>query len=82
MIATLERPSLYSDGHREPYTAGMAKRVLLGIQDFRRLLKARVDAAEKGEETIVQKRGKVVAALIPIEWYRDLRERAGDPTEY
>lgn len=82
MTATLGPPELYRKPNSRPYTAEMAKRVLLGVQEFRQFLKARIDAAEKGEETIVQKRGKVVAALVPIDWYRDLRERAGDPTEY
>lgn len=57
------------------------QRVILGIQDLRLRMRERVDALTKGEETIVSKRGKVVGALVPIDWYRRMREQDGNPTE-
>jgi len=81
MKTDVVRPRMYRRRHRPLYAAGMTRRVILGIQDFRLRLKARIDVLEQGEETIVQKRGKVVGALVPIEWYRQMREQSGDPTE-
>lgn len=82
MNAITTRQPLYDSADGSLYASGMVKRVVLGIQDFRMRLKARVDALERGEETIVQKRGVIVGALVPIDWYRTMREQAGDPTDF
>jgi prevent-host-death family protein len=59
----------------------MASRVILGIQDFRLRLKERFDALEQGEETILQRRGRPIGALVPMDDYRKIRELRGDPTD-
>jgi prevent-host-death family protein len=70
-------------GNREVrlYALGMVQRLLLGVQELRMQLAKRVDALAKGEETIVQKRGKAVGALISMDDYRKLREVRGEPTD-
>jgi len=70
-------------GNREVglYDLGMVQRLLLGVQELRAQLAKRVDALANGEETIVQKRGRAVGALISMDDYRKLRELRGEPTD-
>ncbi|HZN71223.1 MAG TPA: type II toxin-antitoxin system prevent-host-death family antitoxin [Micromonosporaceae bacterium] len=60
----------------------MVKRVLLGIQELRLRLRERVNAVEDGEHTVFARRGKPIAVLVPIAWYRDAARALNDPTEY
>lgn len=73
---------MYGETDGDLYAAGMVKRVMLGIQEFRDRLKARLDAVEGGEHTIIAKRGKPLAVVVPIGWYRDAAAAMNDPTEY
>ncbi len=73
---------MYGETDGELYAAVMVKRVMLGIQEFRDRLKARLDAVEGGEHTIIAKRGKPLAVVVPIGWYRDAAAAMNDPTEY
>ncbi len=70
------------------YASGMVRFLMLGVQQLRLRLSERVDALEgdpeKGkpaEETVIQKRGKVIGVMLPIAQYREYRELKGDPTE-
>lgn len=78
----MNRVRLYSEPFGCLYAADMVKRVLLGVQEFRTALRERLTAAEKGEHTVVAKRGKPVAVVVPIGWYRDAATALKDPTEY
>ena len=75
-------PDLYSHPRRGLYAAVVPKRLFLGIQDFRAALAARIDALAEGEHTVIGKRGRAVGVLVPIDWYREAAEKAGEPTEY
>lgn len=81
-MLTAEATVLCSESHSTLYAADMVKRVMLGIQELRLHLRERVAAVEQGEHTVFSKRGKPVAVLVPIQWYRDAAASVGDPTEY
>lgn len=72
----------HSEADRWLYPADMVKRVLLGMEAFRRMMGARLDAADAGEHTVVSRRGKPTAVLVPIEWYRQAAQKMRDPTEF
>jgi len=72
----------HGEPHGRLYAAGMVKRLMLGVQEFRTNLAARVKAIEEGEHTVLAVRGKAVAVMVPIEWYRQAAEKLGDPTEF
>jgi hypothetical protein len=80
---TLMAPEQYARPDSSLYAPGMVvKLALMGIQGIRDKFAERVQlAAEEGEHTVVQKRGTPVAALVPMEWYREMRQLSGDPTE-
>nr|WP_221374335.1 type II toxin-antitoxin system prevent-host-death family antitoxin [Actinoplanes polyasparticus] len=59
----------------------MAKRVLKGIQELRRDLKAVVELVTAGTHVVFTRHGKTVAVLVPMEWYREAAEKMGEPTE-
>lgn len=80
-MPTLIEAPLYTGADRRLYAADMPRRVILGVQDFRKRLKERLDALARGEETIVMRRGKFVAALVTPDSYREQRERSGEPTD-
>lgn len=67
--------------YRRLYDPTVAKRVLMGIQELRLKLRARVNAVEAGEHTVFTRHGKPVAVLVPIEWYRKAAKAVGDPTD-
>lgn len=82
-MAIAQAPPMYGEPHDALYAAEMVKRVLLGIQEFRTALKARVDAAEAtGEHTVLMKRGKPVGVYVPISWYRTAAAAVEEPTEF
>lgn len=72
---------LTGEARRSLYPSDMVSRVILGMQDFRLKLKERFDALEKGEETVLQRRGRPIGALVPMDDYRKIRELRGDPTD-
>lgn len=73
-------PSLYVPGGSSLYPPGMARRVLMGIQEFRLNLRARVLAGrDLGEHTLVTSRGKPVGVYVPIDWYRRATDGMGEP---
>jgi hypothetical protein len=75
--------NLYGEPHRGLYAAAMVKRVLRGIQDMRLHLGLVFEGIEsKGEHAVFTRRGKPVAALVPIEWYREAAKAMNDPTEF
>lgn len=75
-------PRTHSEPSQSLYAATMAKRIMLGVQDFRLALRARMNAASQGEHTVLAHRGRPVAVLVPMEWYRAAAAAMGDPTEY
>ena len=75
-------PQTYREPEGHLYAAGMVKRVLIGVQEFRTYLKDRLTAIEAGEHTVLARRGKPVAVMVPMDWYRQAAEALDDPTEY
>lgn len=73
---------MYSEPFGVLYAADMVKRVLLGVQEFRTNLRDRLASSERGEHTVVAKRGKPVVVVVPIAWYREAAAALKDPTEY
>lgn len=62
------------------YPARMAKRVLMGIQEFRLNLRPRVLAGrDHAEHTLITSRGKPVGVYVPIDWYQRASEGMGEP---
>lgn len=58
---------------------GKAKIVTTGVQDARRDLRQILDAAVNDQQhTVIERRGKPVAVLVPVSWYI---EAGGDPRE-
>lgn len=56
---------------------GEAKIVTTGVQDARRDLRQILDAAVNDQQhTVIERRGKPVAVLVPVAWYIDA---GGDP---
>jgi prevent-host-death family protein len=56
-----------------------AKVVVTGVQDARQKLRQFIDAAaDEQQHTVIQRRGKPVAVLVPVSWYI---EAGGDPRE-
>jgi prevent-host-death family protein len=68
--------------HSPLYAAGMVKRVLRGIQEMRLHLGEVFAGVEGGEHAVFTRRGKPVAVLVPIEWYRGAAKAVKDPTEF
>jgi prevent-host-death family protein len=60
----------------------MAKRVLLGVQELRRMIGKLSASIEMDEHTVLTSRGKPFAVVVPIEWYREAARKMKDPTEY
>jgi hypothetical protein len=82
-MMTTSAPPMYGEPDTDLYAADMVKRVLLGIQDFRTALAARVKAGTAtGEHTVLQMRGKPVGVYVPIDWYRRAAEAVDEPTEF
>ncbi len=73
---------MYGETDSDLYAADMVKRVMLGVQEFRTYLRERLVAIEKGEHTVLARRGKPVAVMVPMDWYRDAAAAMNDPTEY
>lgn len=80
--ATLAPPAVYREPHSDRYAPVMVKRVLRGIQEMRLQVKAVFAGVEKGEHAVFTRRGKPVAVLVPIEWYRVAAKAVNDPTEF
>lgn len=56
---------------------GKAKIVTTGVQDARRDLRLILDAAVNDQEhTVIERRGKPVAVVVPVSWYI---QAGGDP---
>lgn len=82
MTITTGPPQMYGGSNIALYASDMVKRVQVGIQDLRLHIKERVTAVENGEHAVFTRRGKSVAVLVPIEWYREATKKMGDPTEF
>jgi prevent-host-death family protein len=67
--------------HRSPYDLDMAKRETVGIQDLRLKIKATFEKVSSGMHVVIARHGKPVAALVPMDWYREAAEKMGEPTE-
>jgi len=64
------------------YGFDMVKRTLMGVDEARTQFSRRLDAAiETGEQTVVTRHGKPVAAIVSMEWLRRAAEALGEPTE-
>lgn len=56
-----------------------AKIVTAGVQEARQNLKKFIDAAaDDHQHTVIERRGRPVAVLVPVSWYID---KGGDPRE-
>lgn len=53
----------------------MSRRNYQGVEDTRSQLPSLIDAAERGSATVITRRGKPVAALVPLEDYAPLRRQ-------
>lgn len=74
---------MYGEPDGDLYAAGMVKRVMLGVQEFRIHLRERLRLIEdQGEHTVLARRGKPVAVMVPMDWYRRAAEALDDPTEF
>lgn len=72
-------PHLYDPTYTQRYSSGMAKRVMMGVQEFRLSLRDRVSAGrDKGEHTVLSWRGRPVGVYVPIDWYREKATELGD----
>ena len=85
----ITKPQPAARPHGKPqvplYPAGMVKRVMLGVEEFRTTLSARLKALSAGsseEHTVVAMRNRPIGVLVPIEWYREASKKLGHPTEY
>ena len=59
-----------------------SKTELMGIEKARLVLGDRSKAAkEQGVHTVLTRFGQAESILVPLEWYREARERLGDPTD-
>lgn len=67
---------------RTVYPPDMVRRLMLGVQEFRAQVARRLDAVDKDEHTVVARRGRPIAVLVPIEWYRKAAEKLREPTEF
>ena len=75
------QPASDRNAHRSPYDLDMAKRELVGIQDLRLKIKAVFVKVEGGIHLVLTRHGKPIAALVPIDWYRQAAEKMGEPTD-
>lgn len=83
MTTATASTNLCREPHSGLYPADMVKRVLRGIQEMRLHLAAVFEGIEKnGEHAVFTRRGKPVAVLVSIEWYRDAAKAMKDPTEF
>lgn len=83
MTITTGPPQMCVEPNASLYPAGMAKRVLLGIQELRLRIGEFTKAVEERKEHVVlSKRGKPFGVTVPIEWYREAAVKMKDPTEY
>lgn len=81
MVAVEGKPYESPDGGL--YDPSVVKRELMGVEEVRKALGKRLDAAnDKGVHTVIAKHGEPVGALVPMKWYRRMCELAGEPTEY
>jgi len=48
----------------------MSRRTYLGVEEARNDLPSLLQAAEEGQATVITRRGKPVAALVPLDQYR------------
>lgn len=72
----------YGSPYRELYDSDVAKTELMGVENARKVLGQRVDAATGQDlHTVLTKRGQPAAVVVPISWYRQAREAVGDPTD-
>lgn len=83
MTITTLRTDLYGKPAGYLYPPDMVKRVLRGIQEMRlQLGDVFKGIEERDEHAVFARRGKPVAVLVPIEWYRQAAKAMNDPTEY
>jgi len=63
-----------------PYTSGMAKRKIMGVQEARQNFAAVIAAAANdGEQTILFRRSTPTAVVVPAEWFHRAAELMGEP---
>lgn len=73
---------VYSPTAGGPYTADMAKRKIMGVQEARQNFAAVVAAAARdGEQTILFRRSTPAAVVVPAEWFHRAAELMGEPWE-
>lgn len=73
---------MYGHADGGPYTADMAKRKIMGVQEARQNFAAVVDAAAKdGEQTILFRRSTPSAVVVSAEWFHRAAELMGEPWE-
>ena len=73
---------MYGCLHGGPYTADMAKRKIMGVQEARQNFAAVVAAAANdGEQTILFRRSTPAAVVVPAAWFHRAAELMGEPWE-
>lgn len=76
-------PEVYAEPELGLYPADMVKRVLRGVQEIRLAMGDVFKSVEERKEHVVfARRGKPIAVLVPIDWYRGAADKVGDPTEF
>ena len=79
MTITSDAPTYVRTAAR-PYTPAMAKRKMLGVQIAREQFKDVLDAAEgEGTHTVLLRRSRPSAIVVPPDWYHRACEALGDP---
>jgi hypothetical protein len=83
MTVMTESAQMCAKPNIEMYPPGMAKRVLMGIQELRRTIGEFTKAFEERKEHVVlTKRGKHIGVTVPMDWYREAAIKMKDPTEF
>lgn len=64
------------------YDPAMAKIERMSVEDARRALGKRLDMARDDDtHTVVAKHGRDAGVIVPMDWYRRMRQLDGDPTD-
>lgn len=72
----------YGTPHGDLYDPAMAKVEQVSVEEARKSLGRRVErAGTESLHTALTKHGKTGAVIVPLDWYRRMREKDGDPTD-
>lgn len=61
-------------------TAGRIRRALINIAEFRETALGRLSRyMDMGEHIVIQRRGRLVGVVVPVEWYREVCSQIEQP---